>query len=226
MFFRKQIAVINPKILPVAPQATLTEAPDIRPEPSAANDVRVTADKKQYGHREQVSVSVSGLPADLIDLIVSVRGKDSLVSPAVVRQLDKMQAAAWASPHARQMGPCLPEYEGHIATARISPHTTNVGFFANLSFVGGDIRYINGQVDPQGETVSFYTSGIYGCQDLVLTAAVEASDKTSYQLDIVEPFVGSLPDHLSALAFYPAQKQLTDRYVASQVARVVEADTL
>lgn len=54
-------------------------------------DIGVFADKNEYGNREMVRMHVSGLPENLVDLVISVSGIDSISSvPLDVDIMSKM----------------------------------------------------------------------------------------------------------------------------------------
>lgn len=224
-FFKKQIAIINPKLRPDKARAELVKPEEIIQEGQTGAAVKITTDKSEYGNRDEVQLSISGLPADLIDMVVSVAGRDSMVS---VRQPDGylFRQQVEGLPKTMQTDKRLPEYEGHIIMGRLSPEAKNVALLPNISFVGRDIKYINGQIDPDGETVLFYTTGIYGPQEIVSSVTSVNGEGLPYRLDIDSPFAGVLPEQLPVLKFYPGEKQLMDRYVAAQLSRVIEIDTL
>ncbi len=225
VFFKKQIAIINPKLRPDKARAELVGPEGITQEEQTGGNIKITTDKSEYGNREQVRLSISGLPANLVDLVVSVAGRDSMVS---VRQPDGylFRRQVEGLPKTMQADKRLPEYEGHIITGRLSAEAKNIELVPNISFVGGDIKYINGQVDPDGKTVLFYTTGIHGPQEIVSSVTSMDGESLPYRLDIDSPFSGALPEQLPPLKFYPSEKQLMDRYVAAQLSRIIEADTL
>ncbi len=225
VFFKKQITIINPRIWPDKAKAELVGPAEITQKDAVEPGVRITVDKNEYGNREKVSLSISGLPEDLLDLVVSVSGRDSMASSYPTdRYLLKRQIEN--SPKSLQTYRWIPEYEGHIITGRLEPKAKDVVLLSNLSFVGSDIKYINGQADPEGETVSFYTSGVYGPKEVVSSVTSLDGKTVPYRLDIVSPFSEDLPEKLPVLKFYPNEKQLMDRYVAAQLSRVIEIDTV
>ena len=221
VFFKKQIAIINPKFLPDSTRAEIVGPGEIVPENRGNGSLKIATDRSLYGNREKVDMSVSGLPENLVDLVVSVSGVDSIASVYApeVYSLKKTQGKAWADKW-------LPEYEGHIVTGQLSPKAKDIPLISNISFVGGDIRYINGQPDPDGETVSFYTNGVYGPQEVVSSVTSISGETVPCRLDIVNPFSEDSPGQLPVLKFYPNEKQLMDRYVAAQLSRIINIDTI
>lgn len=222
VFFKKQIAIINPRIRPDNSKAefmSVEEAEMVKPD--GGGDIGISADKNEYGNRETVSMRVSGLPENLVDLVVSVSGIDSIAAVPLDVEYNVKDAGANAI-----SGEWLPEYEGHIITGRLSPKPDRETLMANLSVVGGDIKYINGRIDRDLETVSFYTAGIYGSQEIVASVTSVTGEAVTERLDVVSPFSENLPQRLPVLRFYPSEKQLMDRYVAAQLSKVMEADTV
>lgn len=95
------------------------------------------------------------------------------------------------------------EYEGHIIRGQIQTpegetlkQIQNKHVSADIAFVGKDIRYVQGQVDVEGNA-RFYTSNIFGINDIV--AAAWGANGESYQMNILSPFCENLPKNLPNL---------------------------
>ncbi len=221
VFFKKQIAIINPRIRPDKSKAEFMSGEEVETIKPGGGDIGVFADKNEYGNREMVRMHVSGLPENLVDLVISVSGIDSISSVPLDVEYNVKDVRANAL-----SGEWLPEYEGHIITGRLYPKPDSTALMANLSVVGRDIKYINGRINRDGETVSFYTTGIYGPQEIVASVTSVTGEAITNRLDVMSPFSEDLPQRLPVLRFYPSEKQIMDRYVAAQLSKVMEADTV
>jgi len=118
----------------------------------------------------------------------------------------------------RLSGQWLPEYEGHILTGRFVPKPQQgEDLLSSIAFVGKGIHYFNGQKNADDGTANFYTSGIYGKQQIVTTVISRFYEKVPYRMDIISPFAETLPAGLPVLKIYPNEKQLTERYIGAQL---------
>ena len=229
VFFEKQIAVVNagqpvpdPKRFElVEKQENIQQAE--HSDKKRPTDLSVRTDQSEYGNRKKVFLFIDNIPDDALDLVVSVTGNDSI---AFVPEINKRE---WLKPvesaSTRFSGQWLPEYEGHIVTGRIVPEPGKEQLLSGIAFVGKDIRYFNGQINPQNGTVSFYTAGIFGKQQLVTSVISSIYDKTPYRLDLLTPFCETLPDHLPVLQIYPNEKQIMDRYIGVQMKEKTNNDS-
>ncbi|MDD4819479.1 MAG: hypothetical protein PHD21_01410 [Flavobacteriales bacterium] len=227
VFFKKYISVVNPKTTPVSSRAKMVSYEKIAektPSPSPISSVKVLTEKSIYKNRELVKVDVADVPKNAVKVVVSVYGKDSLFTTAQADSecLKKEISKTFSV----QQGKYLPEYEGHIITATLNDTTANKAeYMSNISFVGEHIRYINGQQDAKNGVFYFYTNSIYGPQEIVSSVTSTDGTQVPYRLDIVSPFAEQRPQSLPVLEFYPSEKQITDRYVASQIHRLVATDS-
>jgi len=168
-------------------------------------------DRERYGNRSKVALSIANIPENTTDLVVSVSRNDSIVI------LPEPNRAEWKKSVTKTFkvsGQWLPEYEGHIVTGRFIPEAKEQ-LLANLAFLGKDVRYLNGQVDNQNKTISFYTAGVSGKQQIVTTAIAPSHDKLPYRIDLLTPFEESLPGKLPVLQIYPNEKPLLERYIGA-----------
>lgn len=228
LFFRKQIAIIN--AFRSSPDDRM-EQPDstyraVATKTGAQHSVSISTDKQQYGQRRPVSVTITGLPAHVADLTLSVVCNDSLAClPPVDNEAWRAQVTA---PPQSFSGKWIPEYEGHIIPGKVS--TTDgkgeVGSsnpLPSLAFVGKNIRYIQGQTNAE-RNVSFYTGKIYGTRELVLytRSEVEGGCRTT----LVSPFSETLPTALPLLTLRPDKEWLQKRSIGVQLQQVIGADSV
>ncbi|WP_295940320.1 hypothetical protein [uncultured Alistipes sp.] len=225
MAFKKQIAIVNLAQPSENDRIELLDedAAMAMPSPKASN-IRVATDKKQYGNRSKVTLSLESVPANAIDLVVSVVRNDSITSFPQVDASEWIKQATQAS--AITDWKWQPEYEGHIITGK--PVSTpqagkNFTYTSGIGFIGADIHYINGKQEKDG-TTSYYTNGVYGPQDVVTSSV--SYDNSPYQIDIQSPFAESLPQSLPSLQLRAKDPQLMDRFVAVQLKQVMGVDSL
>ena len=226
VFFKRQIAIINAgqqspsdRMMLIDPEEKQWEA---KPEET---NIQVKTDADAYFGRSLVRLSIDDLPENTMDLVVSVSREDSLVF------LPETDKRGWirqmtTKPEAIHSSQWIPELEGHIITARLTPMPREDLFMPNIAFVGKDIRYINGQVNREDGATSFYTTDVYGPQEVVVSVApIEGRESAPYQMTILSPFSESLPDSLPALQVRLKNKSLEERYIGTQLKEVFEADT-
>ena len=227
VFFTKNISVVNPKERPVSSRAKMVpyeKVSEKKTMSSVVSLVKITTDKNAYQNREKVQLSLFGVPDDAVKVIVSVSGVDSL---SCAFALDGQSFKNTIEKNSqKQDNKYLPEYEGHIISARLdSDAKKGEAFLSNISFVGENIRYINGQQNEADSSFYFYTTGIYGQQEIVASVASSQGEQVPYHLDVVSAFAEKRPKELPILEFYPSEKQITDRYVASQIHNIVSVDS-
>jgi len=239
VFFKKQIAVVNagqqipnPKrfeiVTPQPPEGGVVEtwhAASLQKSPGettfgvsqttfGVSQLGVKTDQNEYRNRQKVFLSINNIPDNISDLVISVSRNDSI---AFVPEVNKSAWSKQLSETSRFSQEWLPEYEGHIITGRFVPEPQEE-LLPCIAFVGKDIRYFNGQLNPKNGTVNFYTSGIFGKQQIVTSAVSPVYyDKMPYRLDLLTPFCESLPDNLPVLQIYPNEKQLLERYIGVQI---------
>ena len=180
--------------------------------------VGLQTDKTNYSTREHGELVIDGLPGNVHTLSVSIAGKD-LMSFDGTEQLT-VQKNKQAKP-ALLSGEYLPEYEGHIITAKIIDNQTGQTarcdntLLTGLSFPDRDLCFYTGQITETGD-VRFFTSGITGTNDIATTVY---NSNASWRLDVVSPFVTHFaPIQMPLLIIDSAYcTQLLQRSVALQV---------
>ena len=232
-FFRKQIAIVNPgeQTSPNPKRFQLIEKPEniLLPEKESINEktptnLRIKTDQNKYGNRKKVTLSIDNIPENTADLVISVSRNDSI---AFVPEVNEQEWVKQVSDTFRLSNQWLPEYEGHIITGSIAPAPPqNQQLLSSIAFTGKDIRYFNGQINPQNNTVNFYTAGIFGKQQIVTTVVNILYAKVPYRVDLLTPFDESLPDSLPPLQIYPDKKQLLERYIGAQIQGKMDNDSI
>jgi len=227
VFFRKQIAIIN------MVQESANNRIELVPErnlqiPMQNETIKVKSDKAAYKQREAVSLSFDGLPSDIEDMVISVVRNDTLaVLP--LQDYDGWRKMVSTATIGKISGEWLPEYEGHIINGKVTatgnfPQTDYASLSTTVGFVGNDIRILSGQITEDGN-VSYYTSGVYGHQELVTSMLVNRQPVGKYRVDIVSPFATALPSKLPGLQITPENNRLMDRFVGVQLNQVMYVDS-
>ena len=226
IFFKKQIAIIN-----VGQYSFLTDRIElINPAEKQwdakqeETNIRVKTNTDEYSNRSLVQLSIDDLPENITDLVVSVSREDSLI---LLPEIDKQRwiRQVTSTPVNISSYPLIPEYEGHIITASVTPKPQGDRFMPNVAFVGKNIHYTNGQTNQTDGIVSFYTTDVYGPQELVASVA-PMQDEVRYQMSILSPFSESLPDNLPALQVRLNNKPLKERYIGTQLKNIFVTDTI
>ena len=230
VFFNKQIAIINAnqqsadnKRFEVLEKYENNHSETFfNTEAKEPSNLLITTDEKEYGNRKKVFLSLNNIPENAADLVISVSRNDTIAHVQKINRHEWLKQVADTYNLSQQW---IPEYEGHIITGRVIPESDNDLMLANISFVGKDIRYIMGQLNHQKGTVNFYTSEIYGNQQVVTSATSFFYDDLSNRIDLVSPFSESLPEILPVLNIYPNEKQLMDRYIGAQILDKTEKES-
>lgn len=183
----------------------------------------VKTDQNKYGNRSKVLLSLSNIPDNAADLVISVSRDDSIAGIPDVDYNAWLKQVADTLPFSGQW---LPEYEGHIITGRFVPDSSTEQLISSIAFVGNDMRYFIGKSDTQNGTIDFYTAGIFGKQQIVTSAASPIFDNITSRVDLLSPYSESLPDSLPVLQFYPNEKQLMERYIGVQIKDRTKNDSL
>jgi len=231
VFFEKQIAIINagqqipdPKRFELVEKYENIQAVQYaQPEEKISAGLLIKTDRNEYGNRKRVLLSLDNIPENTADLVISVSRNDSI---AFLPEINKQAWVKQVKNPFRFSQQWIPEYEGHIITGRIVPEAQEQQLLTNVAFVGNDIRYIMGQLNPQNGTVNFYTADIYGKQQIVTSIVSSFYDKVPYRIDLLSPFCESLPKNLPVLQIYPNEKQLIERYIAVQIQEKMDKDSL
>ena len=222
VFFNKQIAIVNTsqqtadsKRFNIIREESNDQAEVfLQSETNIPYNLPVKTDKNEYGNRREVFLSLDNIPENTVDLVVSVSRNDSIAFVQKVDIQEWQKQAKMTSDLSKQW---TAEYEGHIITGRIIPELHENQLLTNISFVGKDIRYIMGQINPQNGTANFYTSDMYGKQHIVASAVSYFYDKTQHRIDLVNPFSESLPKTLPVMQIFPNEKQLSERHIGAQI---------
>ncbi|MDR1729931.1 MAG: hypothetical protein LBR52_04645 [Prevotellaceae bacterium] len=230
VFFKKQIAVVNAG-QPFPDPSRFTPVDNYKQLQAFENDtlvsmqpatIKITTGQNSYGNRSKVDLSLLNIPENTVNLVVSVSRNDSIA------QLPEINPASWRKQVTGTFafsGQWVPEYEGHIIPGRFVPEPKEE-LLANMAFVGNNIRYTNGQINPSNGTINFFTAGISGRRQLVTTAMPLSYEKLHYRVDLLSPFDESLPESLPVLRIYPDKKTLTERYTGVQLQAKIENDSL
>jgi len=219
VFFKKQIAIVNAgQQYPDPKRFELTDKYE-KPQTEKQFDVNepagisVRTNQNEYGNRQKVVLSLDNIPDNTADLVISVSRNDSI---AFVPETNNREWQQQVKDVFRLSGQWLPEYEGHIITGRIVPKP-HEDLLSSAAFTGKGIHYFNGQLNADDGTVNFYTSGIYGKQQIVTSVISQFYEKVPYRMDIISPFAETLPAGLPVLKIYPNEKQLSERYIGAQI---------
>jgi hypothetical protein len=232
VFFKKQIAIINTrqqadnrKRFELVESYEKQQFGDRKQyDPEAFAGLLINVDKNEYATREKVELTIGNIPVNTTDLVISVTGIDSTV---LVQDVDKQE---WlkqvTTPAVRFSQQWTPEYEGHIITGNIVPKPTWQQLTGGIAFVGKDIRYMNGRINPQNWAVDFYTTGAFGKQQIVTSVTSQLYDSLPYRMDLLNPFCELLPDTIPVLRIFPNERQLLERYLGVQMQEKTGEDTL
>jgi hypothetical protein len=224
VFFKKQIALVNPEqVAPDPSRFTWIHRPAPSPAPQEPAADWIRTDRDRYTHRQPVTLSIGPLPPNIAELTVSVHKNDSLARVPQVDHRQWLKQTALVRPFTPQW---LPEYEGPILEGRFIPQPTEP-LLAGISFVGNDIRYFNGQIDPRDSIIRFHTAGIFGPQQIVTSALSPIYyDKVPYRIDLLSPFAEILPAQLPILPLFSDEKPLMERFLGLQIQQKTSRDTI
>jgi hypothetical protein len=192
VFFEKRVGVVNPVIGDVprghATGGDAVPAPP-RPASNAASDMAVSADRAVYSPRSEVRMTISGIPADIHTLGISVTAADptgNFTAPGL---------GAWTPPPAVTVSPDAEwdaEWEGATVTGRlVSTDTGQATYSASIlplvSFPGDGIHLFGGSVDPSGKVV-FRTRRATGFDEVV--TSMRGNESQGLRIDVDDPFIG------------------------------------
>jgi hypothetical protein len=188
VFFDKRIGVINPALAGVPRGGASSDPQPARDGSFEAGRLNVSADRSVYAPRSEVKVDISGIPADMHTLGISVVAADPFgrfSGPAL---------GAWKEDLAKDAPPFSgeyeAEYEGALITGKLISTTTGQAAFAPgitplASFPGDEIHFFNGSVTGGGD-VTFRTSRTAGFDEIVTTLL--GSGDESRRIDLDDPF--------------------------------------
>jgi len=224
-FFKKHIAIINPAVAAETDKVALVENKPSAVRQNKSNTISVSTDMKEYSSRSKVILSIEGLPDNIADLTISVIKNEELADLSAFSKPDEKIVLK----SARKLKPpyeYLPEYEGHILTGTVMPDPENMSYNASLGFVGNDIYYTKGQkVDGKNE-VRFYTKGVYGKQQVVMTLVSQFYNLIPYSMNLVSSFCDNIPENLPKLLIYNNQDAISERFISAQLDETINIDTL
>lgn len=219
-FFSLPIAILNMGRSAATDSIRISEVPLDDPLRESTG-IRVRTNEKRYSSRSQVRLYLENMPSKPADLTVTVYRNDSLVS---ISRQETTQKGSKAMPVSAPLR-WLPEMEGHIIDAKLSPENPGTEIAPYLTFVGDDITIISGQSDRDNGSVSFHTQGVFGTREVVTTAYSANSGERGVKVDIVSPFHTSFPRELPGLTVYKNNKALTERSIASQITKIIQPDS-
>ncbi|MDR0231117.1 MAG: hypothetical protein LBI82_03245 [Dysgonamonadaceae bacterium] len=225
VFFKNQIAIVNAtQPTPDPKRFELVEKNEpTNSEKKESGNFLIKTDLNEYGNRQRVVLSIDNIPENTANLVVSVSRNDSIAFvPEIINHSEWLKQATNTSPLSQQW---IPEYEGHIITGRFVPDPQGE-LLSNVALVGKNISYTSGQANAQNGTVNFYTSGIFGRQQIVTSAVSPFYEKAAYRIDLLTPFCASLPDSLPVLQIYPNEKQIMERYIGAQIQGKMNNDAI
>jgi hypothetical protein len=225
-FFKRQIAIINVGYKTESDRMEIVPPDETQKITGEPTNIRLTTDQNEYANRSRVQLSLDNLPDKITDLVVSVSRNDSIVSIQGLNKAEWLDNAKHFAPVSKPLQ-WLPEYEGHIVNGGIVPSPENKDdIIANISFVGNDIRYVNGRIISNNGLTEFYTTGVFGHQQIVASVISNLYDKTPYRVDIVSPFHQSFPQNLPKLQVRLKEKQWMERHIGAQLQKIIALDTL
>lgn len=166
-------------------------------------------DKNVYGLREKVSLEWSSRLEDAEELTLSVVRKDCDV---------KMSQPEIAFPAKANGNRWVAECEGHLVTGKIEGDILPEAILTQLSCVGKEVEIFEGKKKGEG-LYRFYTYGVYGPQDIVLSAI--SSEGQTYRMEIETPFAELLPERLPSLHVQYEDSALIARSVALQLTKAM-----
>ena len=175
-------------------------------------------------------ITVSNHGSEAVSFSLSVRHEDGIPAPEGGRIADFVGAMR-ALPAARGFDPSvIPEYEGEIIRARVTG-TDAEGLraiqdkYAFISSPGEGENIYTAPISADG-TVTFFTSNIYGEQNMFLE--IEGVDRDNIcHLELVSPFLDLEPGVIPSLTLSPEYSEALElRGVAMQLERNFNTDTL
>lgn len=215
-FPKKYIAVLNTTHVIEEDEIELVDSIPTMPETRENISSHLTTDKSVYSSRSKVKLNLPELPTDIHELTLSVVRKDCMIPNFPL--IDHYQSA----PHTNSPGERFAaECEGHIVSSRLIGATTD-SIDARLACVGQHMRIFEGK-EKSDNTYFFYTTEIKDMQDIVLTALPEK--KLPCRLEIVSPFVKSLPEILPKLHLAYEEKELIERSIGAQLYHILSANS-
>lgn len=229
VFFEKKITVINPYLPQNSPRQANTENhslafPDCK---ETDHTIVVSTDKESYPSRDKGIIRIQGLPAESMELSVSVAGVDPI--PNGISSIREWKENLSFDNMTDFKPEIIPEYEGPIYEGQLMDNSSNLpateyGITGLLSFPGKEIHFFNGQTDKNGH-ITFYTGLTHGKKEAA-TVVLNVSDK-SYRIDLQSPFANHNPKPLPSLYLDTTwHHYLQQRSLGVQVMQVYTGDSI
>ena len=210
-FPRKYVAVLNTLGVSEEDNLKVDDSVPFQKDEVAWTDrgYVLKGDKNVYGLREKVSLEWSSRLEDAEELTLSVVRKDCDV---------KMSQPEIAFPAKANGNRWVAECEGHLVTGKIEGDILLEAILTQLSCVGKEVEIFEGKKKGEG-LYRFYTYGVYGPQDIVLSAI--SSEGQTYRMEIETPFAELLPERLPSLHVQYEDSALIARSVALQLTKAM-----
>lgn len=226
VFFQKTIGVVNTFRKDESVPTDTLQA--VASADFSGNTLQLSLDKENFSRREDGHIRLRGIPEDTHTLSVSVAGREFIPVP------DDMSVTHWKAAlptlgKGRLGERFLPEYEGHLITAKLVNARTGesaeqTGVSTLLGFVGDEVRVFGGQLQADA-SVLFYTTQIGGMRELATSTYSNTGE--TYRVDIQSPFAVHAAAEMPRFRLNPAWRtELTGRYVGLQATRLFTADSL
>ena len=215
-FPRKYVAVLNTLGASEEDNIVVNDTAIFQKEsvPAQVPSQQLKGDKSVYGLREKVTLSWPSQLADARELTLSVVRQDCEV---------KMSQPSVASPVPAEGGRWTAECEGHIVTGRIEGSNLPQAILTQLSCVGKEMKVFEGKKQGEG-LYRFYTYGVDGQQDIVLSAL--SNEGKPYRMELVSPFAELLPSRVPDLYCQYQDSALIARSVALQLKQAMPRSVL
>lgn len=215
-FPRKHIAVVNTRVASREDYWLVNDSTGMRmelPEATRKSTVLKT-DKETYETREKVLLKWSSYLANAKELSLSVVRQDCDVNlpDSEIAFPEPIKGERWVT-----------ECEGHIVNGRIVGENLPKDILTQLSCVGKKMNVYEGKKVSEG-VYAFFTHGIHGQQDVVLSAL--DSKGNAYRMELETPFAGVLPKNAHILQAHFRDSALQDRSVALQLMQAMPKQTL
>ena len=212
-FQRQIIAVVN--TLQTAEDDRM-EWTDSLPESDKVSSNKLFADQKEYNTRSKVNLSWQNIPANAFGMSLSVVRLDHAMGPVAIpivhNYIGHTALPTWT-----------PESEGHLVSAKVVQGTPKLRT-SRLGCVGKDIRIFEGKNTAEG-IYTYYTHDIYNNQDIAIDAVSLEWETEKARMEIVSPFIGTLPQTLPTLHLYSPNKALQERSVNMQIQALIPDTT-
>ncbi len=198
VFFDKRVGVVNPAIGEV-PRGGAGVADGAQPVMAATvgsqGGLRVTTDRDGYSPRSGVRLEVTGIPADIHTLAVSVTAADPLggfTRPGIGEWRPAPATSGPVNVDGGASSVLEAEWEGAIVTGRLVSSATGERVYSPVvlplaSFPGDEINMFGGDVEPDGSVV-FRTRRVAGYTEIVTT--MRGNDSEPWSIDVDDPFAG------------------------------------